>query len=40
VTCSECHISLEVINLRPLELDYLDNEWPDDEEELEDGEWV
>ncbi len=40
VTCPECHTGLEVISLRPLDLDYLDNEWPGDEEELEDGEWV
>ncbi len=40
VTCSECHTGLEIVSLRPLELDYLDSEWDDDDEELEDGEWV
>ncbi|MBN1311649.1 MAG: lysine biosynthesis protein LysW [Anaerolineae bacterium] len=41
VTCPECHTSLEVVNLRPLELDYLgDDDWADDEEELEEGEWL
>lgn len=38
VTCPECHTALEVVALRPLTLDYMD-EWMDDEDD-DDGEWV
>ena len=33
VTCPECHTALEVTNLHPLTLDYMD-EWADYEEEV------
>lgn len=36
VTCPECHTALEVVDLRPLTLDYMDD-WSDDEDETEDG---
>jgi lysine biosynthesis protein LysW len=36
VTCPECHTALEVTNLHPLELDYLDD-WDDGEDIFVDG---
>jgi lysine biosynthesis protein LysW len=38
VTCPECHTLLEVISLRPLRLDYMDENWEEEWEEL-DEEW-
>jgi len=38
VTCPECHAQLQVVRLRPLELDYMDDEWDPDEIEAEDDE--
>lgn len=32
VTCPECHTALEVVNLRPLELDYM-ADWNSDEDD-------
>jgi lysine biosynthesis protein LysW len=38
VTCPECHTALEVVELRPLRLDYMD-EWMDDEDDEDDEDW-
>lgn len=34
ITCPECHTALEIVNLHPLELDYL-ADWEDEEYEEE-----
>ncbi len=39
VTCPECHTALEVVSLRPLTLDYLDDWGEDVDEELDEEEW-
>ena len=39
VTCPECHTLLEVSNLRPLSLDYVEDGWEGDYEDLEDEDW-
>jgi len=40
VTCPECHTALEIVSLRPLELDYM-ADWADEADELDDEEeWV
>ncbi len=41
VTCPECHTALEVVNLRPLTLDFLDKDWEDGEfeDDEEDEDW-
>ncbi len=40
VTCPECHTALEIVSLRPLTLDYLDDWGEDvDEEGLGEEEW-
>jgi lysine biosynthesis protein LysW len=33
VTCPECHTSLEVINLHPLQVDYMEAEWDDEDQD-------
>ncbi len=39
-TCPECHVALEVVNLRPLELDYMSSDWnDDDDDDDEEDEW-
>jgi hypothetical protein len=40
VTCPECHTLLEVSNLRPLTLDYVEGGWGEEDFDEEEEDWL